>query len=93
METNTLNEYNELQIGDKVGSSIERIVIVKHKTGERIVGETYASWVAICYAETAYHPFTVWNIIARPEGWHAESGSYVATIEEALDVYKDRGGK
>jgi hypothetical protein len=93
METNTLNEYNELQIGDKVGSGIERIVIVKHKTGERIVGDTYASWVAICYAETAHHPFTVWDIIARPEGWHAESGSYVATIEEALDVYKDRGGK
>lgn len=93
METNTLNEYNELHIGDKVGSGAERTVIVKHKRSERIVGDTYASWVAICHAEGELHPYAVWDIIARPEGWHAESGDYRKTLEEALIAYKSRGGE
>ncbi len=93
METNTLNEYNELRIGDKVGSGGERMVIALTKRNERIVGELYATWIAICVDETAFHPYAVWTVVARPEGWHAEQGDYCKTLDEALVAYKERGGE
>lgn len=93
METNTLNEYNELRIGDMVGSGASRMVIVMTKRSERVVGDVYASWVAICHAEGEFHPYAIWNVIARPEGWHAEQGDYCKTLDEALAVYKTRGGE
>ena len=93
METNTLNEYNELRIGDKVGSSAERMVIACTKQNDRIVGDLYATWTAICVEEGAFHPYVVWNVVARPEGWYAESGDYCKTLDEALEVYRSRGGE
>jgi hypothetical protein len=92
METNTLNEYNELHIGDKVGSGGERMVIAHTKLHNRIVGDCYATWIAICVDETGLHPYAIWNVIARPDGWLAESGDYCSTLEEALVAYKERGG-
>lgn len=91
METNTLNEYSELRIGDKVGST-QRMVIAHTKRGDRVVGDCYATWVAICVEETAHHPYVVWTIVARPEGFYAETGDYCSTLEEALVAYKKRGG-
>jgi hypothetical protein len=93
METNTLNEYNELRIGDKVGEPTARTVIAYTKRGERIVGETYASWITICAEEEAFHPYVVWTVVARPEGWYAEQGDYCKTLDEALEAYKKRGGE
>jgi hypothetical protein len=90
METNTLNEYNELRIGDTVA---ERTVIAYTKRNERIVGDVYASWVAVCVDETAFHPYVVWTVVARPEGWYAEQGDYCKTLDEALGAYKKRGGE
>jgi hypothetical protein len=92
METNTLNEYSELRIGDKVGST-QRMVIAYTKRGDRVVGDCYATWVAICVEETAFHPYAIWNVVARPEGWYAESGDYCSTLDEALRLYKKRGGE
>jgi hypothetical protein len=92
METNTLNEYNELRIGEKVGSP-DRMVIAYTKRNERVVGEVYASWVAVCVDETAFHPYVVWTVVARPEGWYAESGDYCETLDKALEAYKKRGGE
>jgi hypothetical protein len=89
METNTLNEYNELRIGDIVSG---RTVIAGTKRNERIVGEVYATWVAICANEEEFHPYAVWTVIARPEGWSAQSGDYCKTLDEALEAYKARGG-
>jgi hypothetical protein len=92
MTNNTLNEYNELRIGDKVGTT-GRMVIAYTKRGERIVGDSYATWVAICVDDTEYHPYVVWTVIARPEGWCAEGGDYCFTLDDALVAYKARGGE
>lgn len=93
METNTLNEYNELRIGDKVGDGGERMVIACTKQNERIVGEVYATWTAICVQEEAFHPYVVWTVIARPNGFVAESGDYCKSLDSALVAYKNRGGE
>ena len=87
METNTLNEYSELRIGDKVGST-QRTVVAHTKRSERVVGDCYATWVALCVEETAFHPYVIWTVVARPEGFYAESGDYCSTIEEAVIAYK-----
>ncbi len=90
--TNTLNEYNELRIGDAVADT-GRTVVAATKKGERIEGDSYAYWVAICHNENEYHSYVVWNIIARPEGFFAEQGDYCFTITEAVEAYNKRGGK
>ena len=88
---NELNLDNELRIGDIVGTT-NRMVIACTKRSERIPGDTYATWVAICCKEGEYHPYVVWNIIARPEGFVAENGDYCFTIEDAIVIYKKRQG-
>ena len=42
----TLNENKELAIGDTVAY---RTVIAETKLHERVVGDCYATWVAICH--------------------------------------------
>ena len=81
-----------LMIGDKVGDT-DRIVIAYTKIRDRVPGDSYASWVAICAKEGEYHPYVVWYVIARPNGFLAETGDYCFTLDEALKVYKNRGGK
>jgi predicted aminopeptidase len=90
--TNVLNEYNELRIGDIVADT-KRIVIAATQKAERVEGDSYAYWVAICRKEGEYHPYAVWNVIARPEGFIAEQGDYCFTISEAIEVYAQRGGE
>lgn len=90
--TNVLNEYNELQIGDVVADT-GRTVVAATKKAERIEGDSYAYWIAICHKEGEYHPYAVWNIIARPEGFIAEQGDYCFTISDAVKAYNERGGK
>jgi len=87
-----LNLYNELRIGDIVGHT-NRIVIVSTKLGDRIPGDSYARWIAICHKEEELHPYVVWDIVARPEGFSASNGDYFYTIEDALVKYKQRKGK
>ncbi len=89
---NELNLDNELHIGDIVGTT-NRMVIVSSKIADRIPGDSYASWIAICYKEAELHPYVVWNVIARPEGFTAENGSYCSTLEHAIEVFKNRGGE
>lgn len=90
--TNTLREYDELRVGDAVGDT-GRVVIARTKTGERVPGDTYASWTAICHDDTALHPYVVWTVIARPEGFIAEQGDYCLTLRTALKAYEARGGE
>jgi hypothetical protein len=90
--TNELNLLNELRIGDTVGDS-NRIVIACTKKAERIPDDSYAHWVAICHKDAEYHPYVVWNVIARPEGWSAQNGDYSFTLEDALQDYTKRGGE
>ena len=90
--TNELNLDNELRIGDIVGDT-NRIVILSSKRADRVPGDTYATWITICYKEEELHPYVVWTVIARPEGFAAEHGDYCLTIEQALTYYKKRGGQ
>ena len=90
--TNELNLLNELRVGDIVGST-NRIVIAHTKKAERIPNDSYAYWVTICHKEGELHPYVVWNVIARPEGFSANNGDYCLTLEQALTYYKKRGGQ
>ena len=90
--TNQLNLDNQLHLGDIVGST-NRMVIALTKKADRIPGDTYATWVAICVKDGEYHPYVVWTVIARPEGFAAEHGDYCFTLEEAVTMYKKRGGQ
>jgi len=90
--TNELNLNNQLMLGDIVGDT-KRMVIARTKVADRDPGESFAQWVAICAKEGEYHPYVVWNVIARPEGWSAETGDYCFTLPEALSHYYQRGGK
>lgn len=87
--THTINENSQLLDGDAVSG---RIVIARTKKTERIVGDRFASWVAICVDHDAFHPFVVWTVVARPDGWHAEQGDYFKTVDEAIVGYHKRGG-
>ncbi len=89
---NDLNLDNELRIGDIVGTT-NRMVIVSTKIAHRIPGDSYARWIAICHKEGEYHPYVVWDVVARPEGFSAGSGDYCSTLEQALTIYKKRGGE
>jgi hypothetical protein len=89
--TNELNLLNKLCIGDIVGST-KRMVIASTQKAERIPNESYAYWVTICYSDQERDPYVVWNIVARPEGFTAESGDYYSTFEQAVVQYKKRGG-
>jgi len=90
--TNTLNELNELRVGDIVADT-RRMVVALTKIADRVEGDSYAYWIAICHKEGEYHPYAVWNVIARPEGFVAESGDYCFTLAEAVKAYNRRGGK
>jgi hypothetical protein len=90
--TDSLIEYNELRIGDFI-SPANRMVIAYTKRTDRVLNDTYASWVAICAKQDELHPYVVWTIIARPTGFVAESGDYCLTLEEAVKAYKKRGGE
>jgi len=89
---NELNLLNELRIGDIVGDT-NRMVIASTKKVERIPGDCYATWVAICHKEGELHPYVIWDVIARPEGWFAQTGDYCSTLEQAIAKYKKRGGE
>jgi hypothetical protein len=90
--TNELNLLNELMIGDTVGDT-NRLVIACTKKAERIPNDSYAHWITICFKAQEYHPYVVWNVIARPEGFSSAHGDYYFTLEEALIQYKKRGGE
>lgn len=85
------NEDTELSIGDIVGDS-QRMVIAYTKKSDRIPNDSYASWLTICAKEGEFHPYVVWDVVARPEGFVAQNGTYAKTLEEALGYYHERGG-
>ena len=89
--TNELNLLNELRIGDIVGDT-NRMVVAYTKKSDRIPGDSYATWIAICCKQDEFHPYVVWTIVARPEGFAAESGDYCFNIDQAVQAYKKRGG-
>lgn len=83
---------NQLHIGDIVGDT-KRIVIACQKIRDRVPGDSYAAWVAICAKDGEYHPYVVWYVYATRNGFHAELGDYCFTLKEALEAYNGRIGK
>ena len=91
-QDNHLNLDNELHIGDIVGST-NRMVIASTKIANRIPGDSYAHWITICCGENELHPYVVWSVIARPQGFEASNGDYCTTLQKAVTIYKKRGGE
>jgi hypothetical protein len=89
--TNKLNLDNNLCLGDIIGDT-KRIVIALTKLAERVPDDSYARWVAICVKENHLHPYVVWDVYARPNGFHAENGIYCSNIRQAIEAYERRGG-
>lgn len=83
--------HEKLRIGDIIGDT-DRMVIAHHQIVERVPKETFATWVALCVKEGEYHPYVVWNVIARPEGFIAEQGQYFFDIEKAAERFVQRAG-
>ena len=84
--------FAELSVGTKINDMAT--VVACTKVSHREIGEFYASWTAICIKSVDdYHPYAIWNIVARPEGWSAGQGDYAFTLKEAMEFYEKRGGK
>jgi len=85
-------EYRIVQAGMIIAN--HRVLRCK-RLSERVVGENYASWVVLCQAEgNEYHKWVTWTVIARPDGFLAQSGHYFMEddIEGAVRSYEKRGG-
>ena len=84
--------FAELALGEVIASGVT--VLALTKTGNRELGDTYASWITLCYNESnPFHKFAVWTVVARPSGWERYSGDYCTTLTEAVARYAERGGK
>jgi hypothetical protein len=90
--TNDIMLFNQLHLGDIIGDT-NRMVIAATKIIDYTPGDVFATWVAICAKEEQHHPYVVWDVIARPEGWFCQSGQYAYTLKQALDYYHERGGQ
>jgi len=86
-------EYRVLEKGMTVAG---HTVIRCKRLTERVVGDTYATWITLCESpdRSAYHKWVTWVVIARPEGFVAESGHYFTydEREKAVGNYERRGG-
>lgn len=87
------SEYKVLEKGMIVA---DHTVLRCKRLTERIEGDTYASWIALLETtdSESYHKYVTWIVIARPDGFIAESGRYFQAedIERAVGDYVNRGG-
>lgn len=60
------------------------------RTGERIVGDVFASWKVLVERESSHDPFVVWTLVATTNGFIANHGSYCETLEQARKAYESR---
>jgi hypothetical protein len=92
MTETTDHTTSELSVGSTING--KATVIACNQVLSRVVGETYASWVALCVKSVDdYHPYVVWTVVARPEGFSAGNGDYAFTLAEGIEFYEKRGGK
>lgn len=82
----------ELKIGDIVGDT-QRIVVDCKKIRDRVPGDSYASWVAICAKHDEFHQYVVWYVYATRKGFHAEMGDYYHTLSDAIYTFNKRVSK
>jgi hypothetical protein len=93
-------QFNRLTpVADMADAQLKRGDIVGHSGGvvlefslNRARGDdSYSVWTALCLLpDNDYTPFVVWNVIARPEGFTAESGDYTRTLFEAITAFTKR---
>ena len=81
---------NDLRVGEIIGDT-HRMVFLSSLLRPEGDG-TYPVWIAICNDPEQYHPYVVWNVVGRPEGWYASSGDYFHDIKDAMECYIKRGG-
>lgn len=88
------HEWRILAQGERVSG---HTVIMCTKLRDRVVGDSYASWIALLETNNpdSYHRWVTWNVVAVPDGWLAEGGNYFRGkfMDEALADYHARGGK
>lgn len=61
------------------------------KRSERVIGDCYASWLVLVERDKSHRdPWVVWTLIARPDGWMLESGTYCMTEEEGRKAFAER---
>ena len=82
--------YAELIIGETFDD--DAVVVTCTKRSNRVEGDSYATWVAVCVRQDDLHPYVVWNVIARPNGFMRERGDYCQDLSEAIEYYRNRGG-
>jgi hypothetical protein len=84
--------FAELKLGEVIATDITVLALTKKNNRE--IGDSYASWITVCYNPTnPFHKFAVWTVVARPSGWERYSGDYCTTLTEAVAYYTERGGK
>jgi hypothetical protein len=87
------NEYKVLEKGMTIAG--HTVLRLKRLT-ERVVGDTYASWIVLCETTDpkSYHKWVTWIAYANETGFHAESGHYFQADEWEMAVgsYDRRGG-
>ena len=81
---------NQLTKGTVIGDT-DRTVLYATKVRDAGNG-FYATWVALCEKEDAFHRYAVWTVHDRPDGWSCENGDYCHAIEDAVSFYLERGG-
>ena len=90
-QTAVPNEYKVLQPGDTVAG--HKVLRCK-RISERVEGDTYASWVALCDSMgNESHRYVTWLVYAGPDGFRAESGHYFLEdddYESAVGDYDKR---
>jgi hypothetical protein len=100
-ELETINDHNgqtqaEFNLLAKGMSISDHTVLRCKRLTERVVGDTYSSWIALCQANNkgSHHKYVTWIISARPEGFLAEAGHYFLSneIERSVGDYEARGG-
>jgi hypothetical protein len=84
--------FAELTLGEVIATEIT--VLALTKKNDREIGDSYASWITVCYnPNNPFHKFAVWTVVARPSGWERYSGDYCDTLTQAVACYSERGGK
>lgn len=77
LETPTLN------IGDTLPNGA---IVVAWKHIHDAGDGVHATWKALCIRQdNPFHPYAVWTVVARPEGWLAGHGHYFVTLTEGMN--------
>jgi len=55
--------------------------------------DSYDVYIVVAHSSEQYHPYVVWYVSDRPEGYHAEGGEYFHDAKDAIINWQGKGGK